>query len=284
VEHRTASVAIRPPSEQEAPQAQPRGRFDRRQATEDQPSGDTAAPIRAAAGGDKLPQARSPLAPLPSVQPIRPTPTDRAPIAPGDVDDGQRLERDLHDGVQNELVALIFKLARAHQDPETPAQLAHTLAELEAHAQAALDSVRRIAQGNYPPLLAGFGLRAALRAQAARVSIGPRLVGTAPRSTEQAEQAAYFSCSEAIQNAAKHAGVTAHVTVRLDHHDRTLLVRVADDGQGFEPVRTSEGAGLRNIRDRIDGLGGSFKVASQPGLGTLLTISLPWPAAPDGRR
>lgn len=196
----------------------------------------------------------------------------------------RRWERDLHDGVQTELVALIVKLARAGQDPEAPPGLVRMLAELEAHAQAALDSVRNIAKGIYPPQLADFGLREALRAQAMRVPINVSLVGTAPRSTERAEEAVYFSCSEAIQNAAKHAGVTAHVTVRLDHHEQTLLMRIADDGRGFDPPRTSEGAGLRNIRDRIESLGGSFKVASRPGLGTVLTMSLPWPAAADGSR
>jgi len=199
------------------------------------------------------------------------------------MDDRQRLERDLHDGVQNELVALIVKLSLAQDDPNTPPRLAETLAESEAHAQAALDSVRNIARGIRPPLLADFGLREALHAQAMRVAISVRLVGTAPRSTEQAEHAAYFSCSEAIQNAAKHAGHSTQVTVRLDHHDAALRVRIADDGRGFDPVYTPKSAGLQNIRDRITSVGGNFRVASRPGFGTVLTISLPWPTT-DGRR
>jgi signal transduction histidine kinase len=193
------------------------------------------------------------------------------------------LERDLHDGVQNELMALIVKLARAEQDPETPPRLAVALAELEAHAQAALESVRNIARGFDPPLLADFGLREALHAEAMRVAISVRLVGTAPRTTEQAEQAVYFSCSEAIQNAVKHAGRAAQVTVRLNHQHETLRVRIADDGMGFHQADTPEGVGLRNIRYRIEAVGGSFKVASRRGVGTVLTISLPWPAA-GGRR
>jgi signal transduction histidine kinase len=193
----------------------------------------------------------------------------------------RRLERDLHDGVQSELVALIVKLALAHQDPETPPALMHTLAELEAHAQSALDSVRDIAQGIYPTLLADLGLREALRAQAMRVAIRMRLEGTAPRSTERTEEAVYFSCSEAIQNVAKHAGFGAHVALRLDYLDGTLAVRMADDGRGFDPVRTAYGAGLRNIRDRIEDVGGSSTVTSDPGRGTVLTISLPWPPRGD---
>jgi len=200
------------------------------------------------------------------------------------VDDRQRLERDLYDGVQNQLVALIVKLALAQEDPETPPALAHMLADFEAHAHAALHSVRNIARGIYPPQLTDFGPREALRAQAMRGAIRVNLAGTAPRSREQAEEPVYFSCAEAIQNAARHAGHTVHVTLRLDHHHETLRVRIADDGRGFDPARTPEGAGLQNIRDRIEGSGGSFKVASRQAFGTVLTISLPWPTAADGRR
>ena len=194
------------------------------------------------------------------------------------------MERDLHDGVQNELVALIIKLALAQQDAGTPPAVRETLAGLEARAQAALDSVRNIVRGIYPPQLADFGLAKALRAQAARAPVDVRLRGTAPRSTKEAEEAVYFACSEAIQNVTKYAGRAAHVTLRLRHNQGALAVRIADGGPGFDPVHTPGGAGLRNIRDRIEELGGTFKVASSPGHGTVLTISLPWPAAADGRR
>jgi signal transduction histidine kinase len=242
------------------------------------------APSRDAGDSGELRRPQSPQTPVHSFQPIRPTWTQRALIALGGVDDRQRLERDLHDGVQSELVALIVKLALAHQDPEVPPALTHTLAELEAHAQAALDSIRNIAQGIYPTPLADLGLREALRAQAMRVPISVRLEGTAPRSAEQAEEAVYFSCLEAIQNVTKHAGCGAQVTVRLDYRDGTLAVRMADDGRGFDPVRTAYGAGLRNIRDRIEDVGGSSTVTSDPGRGTVLTISLPWPPRGDPGR
>src|SRR5262249_1752929 len=145
---------------------------------------------------------------------------------------------DLHDGVQNELVALIVKLALAQQDPETPHGLAHMLTELEARAQAALDAVRNIARGIYPPQLADFGLREALRAQAARAAIRVSVIGSVPRSADEAEEAVYFSCSEAIQNASKHAGRSARMTLWLQHHDRTLTVLITDDGRGFDPLQT----------------------------------------------
>ena len=175
-----------------------------------------------------------------------------------------------------------FMLAR--QDPGTPAALVEMLAGLEARAQAALDSARNIARGIYPPLLADFGLAEALRSQAVRAAVDVRLMGTTPRGTEAAEEAVYFACSEAIQNAAKYAGRGTQVTLRLRHDQGSLGVRVADDGQGFDPAHTPEGAGVQNIRDRIEDLGGTFEVASSPGHGTVLTISLPWPAAADGRR
>jgi signal transduction histidine kinase len=101
--------------------------------------------------------------------------------------------------------------------------------------------------------------------------------GTAPRSTEEAEAAVYFSCLEAIQNVAKHAGRTAHARLGLHHEHGTLAVRLEDDGRGFDPARTPDGAGLRNIHDRIQTLGGTIKLTSGPGCGTVLTISLPWP-------
>jgi len=109
-------------------------------------------------------------------------------------------------------------------------------------------------------------------------------MGSVPRGTDAAEEAVYFACSEAIQNAAKYAGRAAQVTLRLRHEQGSLAVRIADDGRGFDPAHTPERAGLQNIRDRIEDLGGTFEVASSPGQGTILTISLPWPTAAEGRR
>ena len=215
-------------------------------------------------------------------QPMAPRPA-RAPGAVPFADERRRLERDLHDGVQNELVGLIIKLAHAQEDAKTPPELMDMLAGLEARAQAALNSLRNIARGIYPSLLADLGLAEALRAQAARAPVDVRLIGTAPRSTEAAEDAVYFACSEAIQNAAKYAGGGAHVTVRLRHDEGSLAVRVADDGRGFDPARTSTGAGLGNMRDRTEGVAGTFRLDSRPGHGTVLTLTVPWPGAADGR-
>ncbi|MGB8876855.1 MAG: histidine kinase [Solirubrobacteraceae bacterium] len=220
-----------------------------------------------------------------SEQPMQALPVGTASaVAVALADERRRLERDLHDGVQNELVALIVTLALAQEVPETPPALVETLAGLEARAQAALDSVRNIVRGIFPPVLADFGLAQALRAQAARAPIHLSLEGTAPRSTEAAEAAVYFACSEAIQNAAKYAGRAAQITLRLRHEQESLAVHIADDGRGFDPAHTPRGAGLQNIRDRIEDLGGTFNLASRPGHGTALTISLPWLAAADRQR
>lgn len=217
-------------------------------------------------------------------EPMQAARTAPTPLAASWATERRRLERDLHDGVQNELVALIVKLALVQQDPRTPPALAHDLAGLEARAQSALDSVRDIVRGIYPPLLSDFGLETALRSQAARSPIRVSVAGTAPRSIKAGEEAVYFVCSEAIQNATKHAGRTAKVNLRLHYRNGALVVRIADDGRGFDPARTSTGAGLQNIRERIGAVGGVLEVASRLGRGTVLTLSLPWPAPAGGAR
>jgi signal transduction histidine kinase len=189
----------------------------------------------------------------------------------------QRLARDLHDGVQNELVSLMVELAVAEHDSDTPPVLSAKLSALGARAQATLDAIREIAHGDRPPLLAAAGVIEAIRAQAALAPITVNPIGTAPRSSNDAEEAAYFACLEALQNVAKHAGRSARVTLRLLYRDGTLAVRVADDGGGFDRVRVREGAGLTNIRDRITSVGGTVNITSTVGRGTVVAIALPWP-------
>jgi signal transduction histidine kinase len=225
----------------------------------------------------ELRRLRSGMAAVSTSQPTQKTRLGQARAAFAREDERRRLARDLHDGVQNELVALIFKLSLAEQEPDTSPSLATILAELGARAEAALDSMRQIARGIQPRLLADFGVAKALRAQTARASMPVSLDGIAPRSSDEAEAAVYFSCLEAIQNVAKHAGRHAQVIVRLHHDHGTLALGIEDDGRGFDPAHTSEGAGFRNIRDRIGTLGGTGTITSSPGHGTVLTIALPWP-------
>ena len=247
------------------------------------PMPDSAILLTAAGGSDACRSLRPPWSSaLDSSRPWG-SQTGRPRTALGGASERRRLERDLHDGVQTELVALIVKLALAHDDPDTPPALADMLAEFENRAQFVLDLVRNIARGIYPPVLADFGLREALRGLAARGAADMRLVGTAPRSTDEAEEAVYFACSEAIQNVVKHAGAKSRVTLRLFDRHGSLVVRIADDGDGFDLDQAHQGAGVRNMRDRIEDLGGTFKLASKPGCGTVLTLSLPWPPPADRR-
>jgi signal transduction histidine kinase len=203
----------------------------------------------------------------------------RARLA-GAAQERQRLARDLHDGVQNELVSLIVGLALAEQDRATTPALAAKLSVLRARAQATLSGIREIAHGIRPPLLAAAGVIEAIRVQAERASMTVSVIGSPPRSSDTFEEAVYFACLEALQNVAKHAPRSASVTLRLRYRNGRLAVRVEDDGGGFVAVRAREGAGLTNIRDRVASVGGMVRISSTPGRGTVVALALPWPAKP----
>jgi signal transduction histidine kinase len=201
----------------------------------------------------------------------------RARLA-GAAQERRRVARDLHDGVQNELVSLILGLSLAEEDRDTPPDLAANLSVLRARAQATLSAIREIAHGIRPTLLAAAGVIEALRAQAALSRITVSFVGTAPRSSDDTEEAVYFACLEALQNVAKHAHHSARVTLRMCYRDGKLAVRIEDDGGGFIRVRAREGAGLTNIRDRLVAVGGTVRISSTPGRGTVVAAAVPWPA------
>ncbi len=194
------------------------------------------------------------------------------------VQERRRVVRDLHNGVENELTSLIVGLALAEQDHDTPPLRAGKLSALGARAQATLDAIREVAHGIHPRLLAAAGFVEAIRAQAGLAPVAVGLVGTAPRSSDDAEQAVYFACLEALQNVAKHAGREARATLRVRHRGGRLAVRVEDDGGGFDRVRGREGVGLASIGDRIASFGGTVRITSAPGRGTVLAAALPRPA------
>jgi signal transduction histidine kinase len=195
----------------------------------------------------------------------------------------RRLALDLHDGVQNELVSLIVGLSLAEEDCDTPPELAGKLSALGARAEATLDAIREIGHGNRPRLLVQAGVIEAIRAQAALASVPVSLVGAARRSSAEAEEAVYFACLEALQNVAKHASASARVKLRMGYRDGTLAVRIVDDGGGFVQLRGCEGAGLTNIRDRLASVGGTVTISSTPGRGTVVAMTLPWPATRQRR-
>jgi signal transduction histidine kinase len=188
----------------------------------------------------------------------------------------RRLERDLHDGAQQHLVALKTRLALAQRVTERdPAKAEQLIANLEQEAGEALDTLRDLARGIYPPVLAAQGLDAALRAQASKspLDVDVRADGIS-RYPQDIEAAVYFCCLEALQNVAKYANAH-HATVTLDQRAGELTFSVIDDGVGFDPNSTAKGSGTQNMADRVAAIGGTLTVASNPGTGTVVSGSVP---------
>jgi signal transduction histidine kinase len=188
----------------------------------------------------------------------------------------RRLERNLHDGAQQQLVALAVKLRLAEGlvDRDAP-RTKDLLSTVQADAQDALETLRDLARGIYPPLLADKGLPTALEAHARKTSF-PVTVATdgIGRYAEDIEAAVYFSCLEALQNVAKYAEASS-ATVRLGEVDGRLVFDVVDDGVGFDPSATGYGTGLQGIEDRLAAIGGRLEVTSAPGRGAALSGSVP---------
>jgi signal transduction histidine kinase len=207
----------------------------------------------------------------------------RERIASAQIEERRRIERDIHDGAQQQLVAMAMEL----QDAETllasghdTESALHTIQRCRADVDACIDELRELARGIYPPVLAARGLADALRARARKSpgevqvitssDVGPRRYGVA------LETAVYFACLEAIQNATKHA---ADAVVQINLHDdgEHLTFMVSDDGPGFEPDRADgqDGTGLIGMADRIGAVGGKLTVDSAPGQGTIVRGMLP---------
>jgi signal transduction histidine kinase len=191
-------------------------------------------------------------------------------------DERRRLERNLHDGAQQHLVALKVKLGLAEMLLGRDEQRAYaTLGQLKDDADEALETLRDLARGIYPPLLADKGLPTALQAQARKatlpVTIEAEGVG---RYSQDTEAALYFCILEALQNIQKYAQATSAV-VRLREDGDQLSVQVSDDGRGFDVAATSRGNGLTNMEDRLDALGGTLHIASTPEHGTTLRAAVP---------
>jgi signal transduction histidine kinase len=188
----------------------------------------------------------------------------------------RKLERNIHDGAQQRLVALAvrFNLARKLVGPDGNGA-GETIERLGAQTQAALENLRDLARGIYPPLLADKGLAAALDAQARKAPMPATVLATGVgRYPQDVEAAVYFCCLEALQNVAKYAGASAAV-VRLAGTEGELAFDVTDDGVGFDQGKTPLGSGLTNMTDRLDALGGSLEVRSRPGAGTTVSGRIP---------
>jgi signal transduction histidine kinase len=191
----------------------------------------------------------------------------------------QRIERDLHDGAQQHLVGMRLKLELATGAIKDDRELGERmLSEIGSELEEALDDLRSLAQGVYPPLLAEHGLGEALKSAARRspvpVSVQARGIGRYPADIETA---VYFSCREALQNMAKHAGQDTTGRLRVWEDAARLHFEIGDSGMGFSAETTPPGSGIINMCDRLEAVGGTITVSSSEGAGTVAAGSVPLP-------
>ncbi len=180
----------------------------------------------------------------------------------------RRIERDLHDGAQQRLVAIQIRLDMARELAGTE-DLANQLDATKKDAEAAVEELRSLAHGIYPVVLQELGLAAALRSLARSSPVPIRVTDDdIGRSSDAIEAAIYFVASEAIQNSGKHAGPGAKVAVTLARNEDTIEFIVSDDGAGMPPETDSDGTGIASMRDRIKAVSGHFEIVSAPGQGT----------------
>src|SRR3954451_14331386 len=189
----------------------------------------------------------------------------------------ERIERDLHDGAQQRLVALRMKLEllpdRTGESDPRAATLQRSLTD---DVEAALQEIRELAHGIYPPLLASHGLGEALGAVAARCPVATSVRAPAGRRfSREVESTVYFCCREALQNVSKHAPTARKVSIDLSTDHDVLRFTITDEGDGFDVDRHVQGAGLTHMRDRLAVVGGELNLRSRRGAGTSVQGSMP---------
>jgi len=197
-------------------------------------------------------------------------------VSAGDAE-RRRLERDLHDGAQQHLVAMAVKLRMAEELIEDdPGEAVKVIEELRNNLKDAIVELRALAHGIYPPLLSSGGLREALPAAAGRCTLDTT-VDTAGvgRHSAEIEATVYFCCLEALQNASKHAGAEAEVAIVVSEQAGRLVFEVRDDGQGFTADPSGGGHGFVNMIDRLGTVRGKLNVDSSLGKGTLIRGEIP---------
>ena len=188
----------------------------------------------------------------------------------------RRLERDLHDGAQQRLVAIRIRLGLVADSLDDP-KLAAQLDAIGTQSEEAIEDLRALAHGIYPPTLRDFGLGSALRtfamtAPTPTMEVDDEGIG---RCSPTVEAAIYFCATEAVQNATKHAGGHARVTITLGRDEQRVHFAVTDDGVGIDNPSSADGDGLTSMRDRIAALSGELEITSTPGHGTTVRGSVP---------
>lgn len=198
----------------------------------------------------------------------------------------RRIERNIHDGAQQDLASLVAQIGIARAKGNGDPTAVETLNRIQSDAQRILIEIRELAQGIHPSVLRDGGLVAAIEDRCSRlpievnVRVSDRLAGR--RLSPEIEAAAYFFTTEAMTNTVKHSGSTS-VDVALLADDSQLKIEVVDAGVGFDPDNLHGGSGLAGLSDRIRALGGEINVVSQPGQGAVLTAELPIPATTDSQ-
>ena len=188
----------------------------------------------------------------------------------------RKVERNLHDGVQHQLIAIMIRLGMAAEDATFDDATRDRFTVIAGEVEEALEEVRAVSHGLYPPVLLDLGLAAALQSIQLRTPVPLSLdADGVARYSPEVESAVYYACLEAIQNATKHGGPDTRISVSLRQDGDQVRFDVEDDGAGFEPERV-RGTGLQNMQDRLGALGGRLTVRSGPGEGTMVSGRVPW--------
>ncbi len=189
-------------------------------------------------------------------------------------DERRKLERNLHDGVQQRLVGVRIKLGLTGERADD--LIRGQLDGIGVSVDEAIDELRDVAHGLYPPVLTDQGVVAALESAGRRAGVPLKVRADGiGRHPAELESAVYYCCLEAIQNATKHGGPMVHISVALGEDADELRFDVADDGPGFDSSDTHEGTGLQNMRDRLGALDGRLSIVTAPGESTVVSGSVP---------
>ena len=195
----------------------------------------------------------------------------------------RRIERDLHDGAQQRLIALRVKLTLAEElvaDSNPP--VGDLIQEIAAEAETAIEDLHALVHGIYPSVLTDRGLADAVKAMSRAAPLPARVLADGvQRYPADIEAAVYFACAEALQNAAKHGGPGTSARVALRHEQGGLALEVRDDGRGFDDAAVPRGDGLTNMQDRLGAVGGRLRVVSAPDCGAAVQGWVPDAALDD---